>query len=65
MQLLIFSVLLPLISCQSEEETAFHFSNPSYGRVVWIVDGSKLPWIGQYEYLSTIHALLHYYVLKN
>ncbi|EYC09409.1 hypothetical protein Y032_0060g3100 [Ancylostoma ceylanicum] len=51
MQLLIFSVLLPLISCQSEEETAFHFSNPSYGRVVWIVDGSKLPWIGQYEYL--------------
>ena len=36
---------------QSVEDDVFHFTNPSQGNAVWILDESSLPWTGGYQYL--------------
>lgn len=36
---------------QSVEDDVFHFTNPSQGNAVWILDQSSLPWTGRYQFL--------------
>ncbi|KAK6764818.1 hypothetical protein RB195_024949 [Necator americanus] len=52
MSIRVLTVLLPLLLCESDGDTTFHFSNLLQARIVWIVDIVNLPWIGEYEYLS-------------
>ncbi|CAJ0610118.1 unnamed protein product [Cylicocyclus nassatus] len=53
MHLRFLIALLPLVFAQFDDETAFHFSDLSHGRIVWIVESSSLPWIGEYRYLRS------------
>ncbi|KAF1749057.1 hypothetical protein GCK72_025524 [Caenorhabditis remanei] len=55
--LLIFGIYVAVSRAQSVEDDVFHFTNPSQGNAVWILDESSLPWTGGYQYLRSISGM--------
>lgn len=55
--LLIFGIYVAVSCAQSVEDDVFHFTNPSQGNAVWILDESSLPWTGGYQYLRSISGM--------
>ncbi|CAD6189135.1 unnamed protein product [Caenorhabditis auriculariae] len=53
LQLLAIWGILGTVSCQSEEDGTYHFSEQQQGRTVWIVDDTSVPWIGSFQYLGS------------
>uniref|UniRef100_A0A1I7U4N7 EGF-like domain-containing protein n=1 Tax=Caenorhabditis tropicalis TaxID=1561998 RepID=A0A1I7U4N7_9PELO len=55
--LLIFGIYVAVSCAQSVEDDVFHFTNPSQGNAVWILDESSLPWTGGYQFLRSISGM--------
>ncbi|CAI2358167.1 unnamed protein product [Caenorhabditis sp. 36 PRJEB53466] len=55
--LLIFGIYVAISRAQSVEDDVFHFTNPSQGNAVWILDESSLPWTGGYQFLRSISGM--------
>ncbi|CAA15516.1 Abnormal pharyngeal pumping eat-20 [Caenorhabditis elegans] len=55
--LLIFGIYVAVCCAQSVEDDVFHFTNPSQGNAVWILDESSLPWTGGYQFLRSISGM--------
>ncbi|KAK0404210.1 hypothetical protein QR680_017341 [Steinernema hermaphroditum] len=52
----LFALLFVIARAEGDVEDLAHFSDPSKGRISWVVDDSALPWVGSYYFLSSTNG---------